>query len=570
MKRHSIFLTISILSAIFFCSCEFLDGLFGLEEDATIHEVYSYETSVSLKELPKGSTVYLAKINPSNRDISDSNTRRVESFTGDARSIVPATSSEITKFNTTESFTDANTWEYKIHNYPRFENAQIVKKTPSARSAARTAGFPAYQIGTPKELNIETSSGSYTGRTAYLRAAGTYCYVWVVDGYFTSNASGNKIDAKIAQNFANKFDEMYPLITNIYGNESDYLYEISYDEKGNQIISLEDIEENSDTGNMINIVICDIPGDTILGEFSSKDYYFSFDELTGNDAAINYSNWGKYFYIDAYSAVNKYNESISTLAHEFQHMISFYQKNTRFYEQENNTANPIDTNLDEMLSMLCEDMMQSYLRISDKESPKGRLQWFNAAYYKSGIRQFNNTDQDSRSASYSNAYAFGAWLCREYGGASLVQRIMRNNYTDNKAITMATNIDMDTLILQFMQAITGSERYTLNKAASKLVSYKNYNYPMNAIDLFSDTKINNKYLYAINGSSIFRSNESSFYSEYNGFGPMLFNKNTALELKQMYGFSIHGIAKITEDDGKITVNFGGNGSKDLKMYLIVQ
>ena len=41
--------------------------------------------------------------------------------------------------------------------------------------------------------------------------------------------------------------------------------------------------------------------------------------------------------------------------------------------------------------------------------------------------------------SYSNAYAFGAWLVRNYGGPALLRRIVQGSETDESAIVNAVN-----------------------------------------------------------------------------------------------------------------------------------
>ena len=104
------------------------------------------------------------------------------------------------------------------------------------------------------------------------------------------------------------------------------------------------------------------------------------------------------FYLDAF-LTNKMSEmAYSTLAHEFQHMINHYNKTLLAYNTEST-----QTWFTEMLSMLCEDMLQSYLGISDNNSPINRMQNFNTEYYQHGITEWQNTQ-----TSYANIYAFGA------------------------------------------------------------------------------------------------------------------------------------------------------------------
>jgi hypothetical protein len=87
-----------------------------------------------------------------------------------------------------------------------------------------------------------------------------------------------------------------------------------------------------------------------------------------------------------------------------------------------------------MMSMVCEDMMQSYLNISDDDSPKSRFLYFNYNYPYGMTYWFTG---DNVLISYANAYAFGAYLARNYGGAELIHEIASNNSVDMDSITAA-------------------------------------------------------------------------------------------------------------------------------------
>ena len=160
----------------------------------------------------------------------------------------------------------------------------------------------------------------------------------------------------------------------------------------------------SDTGTMINIVIYDIGNDfakatsgTIVGYFNSKDYYAP--------GIANYSNSGKYLYLDSYFTSCIPAMTYSTLAHEFQHMINWNMKHIQ-------KGLKASTWYNEMLSMLFEDMMQKSLGIKDSYTPKNRLATFENYYRYSGL-EYNNS---ATLVSYASVYAFGAWLVREFGG----------------------------------------------------------------------------------------------------------------------------------------------------------
>ena len=332
---------------------------------------------------------------------------------------------------------------------------------------------------TEKSLYLLTSKSGddefYENKKVKLWAHNDICNVWVVndDKFFNTTISKKEI----SQKFAAKFAEMYPMIRNVFGVESDNIYR-------EKEVPMDTV---SDTGTKVNIVIYDIMSDgevkekdsEILGFFHPKDYIKSnipFIEIS------KYSNEGKYFYIDSFRAKEDENEIYSTLAHEFQHMIHFNMKELS------------DTNFNEMCSMLCEDMMQSYLGIKDSQSPKNRFTTFATNYFSIGIRNYPYDSDENPLPAYANAYAFGSWLCRQYGGAALVKEMMHNGKENNNCIVAAvnklnrTNFTFDDLFGQFIKAVLGfDEKYTFKQNAKETITYSNngksYTYPMKAIDI---------------------------------------------------------------------------------------
>ncbi len=526
-----------------------------------IYEIGPEVASVTIKNYSaaKGKTIYLVHANKSDTEIPAGNLRTVQATSSVAatpvRAAVADDALEIPEF------------EYKYRHFvPPADVSSIEKVTGAARAVSRAALTAATQISrtvdkTTKNIYVDSNSDmtQYTPKSATLRAVGTYCNVWIVDQYYTSGtAGGNKASTAIAQKFATKFDEIYPYITNVFGSESDILVTTSG--------SFIDMKTYSDTGEIINIVLYDIGVDYtkdqnggVLGYFYAKDYYYTGGQTySGSNAILNYTNQGKYFYVDSGFAVSAFNTVLSTLAHEFQHMVNFGQKNIKY------KTTP-DTWYNEMLSMLCEDMMQQKLGIADTDSPKGRLQQFNAYYYASGINEWLD---DNAVLSYSVAYAFGGWLCRQYGGAALVKAIMDNAYVDDKSIVAAVNsingtsYDWDDLFEQFLLCITGSSTYTMNKDAAQTLEYSGYTYPMTKIDLWDSE-------YGLQNTSYQRENERYAYSGYEFLGPFLLANGAGITLRPAYGFLLHGLGVVGSSSTK-TLTFNTTGSQNLTMYLIIQ
>lgn len=531
-------------------------------ETNNIYEIGPDVASVTIKNYSaaKGKTIYLVHANKSDTEIPAGNLRTVQTTSSVAATPVRATESgnslEIPEF------------EYKYRHFvPPVDVSSIEKVTGAARAVSSTTLTAATQIsrtvGTTKYIYVDSNSAmnQYTSKAATLRAVGTHCNVWIVDQYYTSGtASGNKASTAIAQEFATKFDEIYPYITNVFGSESDSLVTTSE--------SFIDMSKYSDTGKIINIVLYDIGVDYsqnqsggVLGYFYAKDYYYTGGQTySGSNAILNYTNQGKYFYVDSAFAVSAFDTVLSTLAHEFQHMVNFGQKNIA-----HKTAP--DTWYNEMLSMLCEDMMQEKLEIADADSPKGRLQQFNAYYYASGINEWLD---DNAVLSYSVAYAFGGWLCRQYGGAALVKAIMDNAYVDDESIVAAVNsingtsYKWDDLFEQFLLCITGSSTYTMNQDAAQTLEYSDYKYPMTAIDLWDSA-------WGLQGTSVEKEYKGSevIYEKYDFLGPILLSNGAGITLRPAYGFLLHGLGVATNASTK-TLKFNTTGSQNLTMYLIIQ
>jgi len=203
-----------------------------------------------------------------------------------------------------------------------------------------------------------------------------------------------------------------------------------------------------DPNNTVTILLTHLnssySGGVIVGYFWAKDNFTS--------ASVPGSNQRIMFYIDShlyasltgaetgYSPTNYWPKIVfSTLAHEFQHMIQFYQK-----QVVRGAATGTDTWINEMCSMLMEDLVADDLGVEgprgvstgDAGSPGntlGRIPYFNASSNSSLAvtgANFGLTD-------YALAYAFGAWLIRNYGGPSLVQRIVQCPQTDSTAVVNA-------------------------------------------------------------------------------------------------------------------------------------
>lgn len=233
-------------------------------------------------------------------------------------------------------------------------------------------------------------------------------------------------------------DSIYEWVTNIYGSEwgtTQYTNLIADDKT-------------------ITILLFDIDGDGYSGSngaftvgfFYNRD---NFIKNTASSSAIKYSNEKLMFYIDlpymlkkdstetSWTTSGLYpNKIYGTLAHEFQHMIHYYQKNIVYSSQSS-------TWLNEMCSVTTEDFIAEKMGV---EGPRGiaNVNSTGSKYITSGRLPYfiyYNDDSlniwDNGLADYSVVYAFGAYLSRNYGGPDFFKKIVQTSDTDFDAIKNA-------------------------------------------------------------------------------------------------------------------------------------
>ena len=546
----------AVFVTLFLISCD-LDLSFTTEADSSttdstvfwdasqsdIFELSADVTTVNISNATSRKTLYFVRRNTGSETISSTNIRTLT-----------AASQRQADSDVSEDFLE---FDEEIPNLQKGfagcfipEQIDLKNYASSARSASVSSETAiSGKVGETKNIYVDnnTSISTFVQKSATLRAAGTYCYVWVVDDFYSSTAGENKVDSAIAQEYADAFDKMYPMITNVFGKESD---KICYYSKWRNM------EDYSSTGTKINIVVYDIGNDYslpenqqcgIVGYFYAKDYFYNYSEKGVT------SNNGKYFYIDSGYANSNFDTTISTLAHEFQHMVNYNQKTVL------NDGLTSGLWYNEMLSMLCEDMMQEHLGIKDEDSPKARTTTFNAYYYYSGISEYNSKNQI---CSYATAFSFGSFIARNFGGAELVQKISKNSLVDNDSITDAvnslngTNYTYDDLFEKYLLALSGNSTYTHNKDADCTLKYNSgdyssapYEYPMTAYNIFDS-----EYSFSVN--------EKKYY------GPAIFKYNAkSVELRAENGILIHRIG--TFSGSSVSVSFSsGTGAE--KIYLIIK
>jgi hypothetical protein len=287
-------------------------------------------------------------------------------------------------------------------------------------------------------------------------------------------------------------NDIYDWVTNIYGAEWGGHSDASLITANNELtILLTDIgNDNSTRGGVVG-------------------YYYAKDNF--KKSKISGSNERLMFYADAILFAKSEGswsiddfwpkEIISTLAHEFEHMIHFYQKTTL------QTGDSTDTWIDEMLAESTEDLIASKIKhtgprgvpyiigsAGDSGNSNGRYPSFNANNRLS-LTTWNNSLAD-----YAKVNAFGAYLLRNYGGAKVLHDIMHNSYTDEQAIIAGINQSpngsgktFDTLLKEWGIAVLLSDNNHLdaypsyNQGGYIPNSYNRSVYQLGSINFFNYT-----------------------------------------------------------------------------------
>ena len=216
----------------------------------------------------------------------------------------------------------------------------------------------------------------------------------------------------------------------------------------------------------IHILLFDIEGDgipepgdaRIVGFFFAKDNFIRDPE----DPFLSLSNERLMFYLDAPVLTIAEGDTwevtdrapsimMGTLAHEYQHMIHFYQKPVL-------RGAGSEAWLNEMASEMAEDLIADKIEGSGPRSVayddptagepgigRGRLPGFNL------YNDIQVTKWDGLLANYSINYALGAYLARNYGGAALFSAIVQSEHSGTDAIEAAlTDLGHD---VSFAQAL---------------------------------------------------------------------------------------------------------------------
>ncbi len=363
-------------AALIFSACSFDQPLQG-----------RFSTDV-LKDVSSGDTVYLVKFNRTGADVAAEDTGYVVSWTAGRNAAEQDRSGG-------SLLPDCLSGGDTVPPFVRGFYAGLPYAASPSRSTARSAGSSPDSSG-GCVFHIQADGGATSDINAVLKSAGKRCNVW----YFRGDDEPVIPDSDFYA-LASKFDM-------IYGPETDLLCSPLYENASAEFITPSD---------KIDILVYDIYGD---GEDGSVVGYFYPADMYGHDFLPDgtVSNGREMIYVDSWFLSDSPKTVYMTLVHEFAHILTFVSKYVTGDEKE-----PFPVWYMEMIAMTVEDAFQNFLSVEDSFSPKARLPLFNAMY-SYGFTKWR--EDEFTAVSYSNAYAFGAYLARNYGGTALVREIAGN------------------------------------------------------------------------------------------------------------------------------------------------
>lgn len=403
-----------------------------------------------------------------------------------------------------------------FNSTPRTYGAPFIHENTASRALAGVSPVPQPLldvVGDTASFRLNLSGSSLSSATCrkVVTAQGKTLNIWVANNAWSGPpgctrancVSQAMVDALAGEFLADGTDnDIYEWVTNIFGAEWGPHSLANLISPADEItILLYDIDADNSTN-----------GGT-LGYYWSKDAYLS--------SSISGSNERLMFYFDSVLFAQKdgltWNlsdswpqEMVGTLAHEFLHMIHFYQKQIR------HDLFSTETWLNEMCAMAAEDLLQTKAGFLGPRgvdwtdgtaglfgNVEGRLPRFDrftyipvSAWMSGSIDAAGDTNQLN---SYSVNYAFGSYLLRNFGGASLFRQIVQNNKDGRAAITQALadtgqgSETFETLLRKWAAAVLLSDDpstdvpvdYRYNTGGFSTTGIGGIDYDLGSINLFN-------------------------------------------------------------------------------------
>ncbi len=179
-------------------------------------------------------------------------------------------------------------------------------------------------------------------------------------------------------------------------------------------------------------------------------YFYTGDMYLKSQTSDGYSNQKKMFYLQYPTGTNDLNREISdlaaTMAHEFQHMIHFYQKMNL-----NDTAYW----LDEAMSGYAEYINNFRIETGTNQSKALQAQEYLKRVATTKINGWHLTNDTNENiyAHYGQAYLFGTWLAQNYGNSGSVQSLLSVRLVEEAAVEAFTGEPFNETAAKFLMAL---------------------------------------------------------------------------------------------------------------------
>ncbi len=409
-----------------------------------------------------------------------------------------------------------------------FNKSNYITRNNSARSISP----PSYSF-TPVTDNVDDEATFYLDSTypgssidATCRFASTIdgvsLSIWVADDCWTVGGTKSKlITSDMVNLMAEEFlsdistDDVYDSVTGIYGAP----WGIFADNYPTSVIP-------GSEANKITIFLYDIPEDNVCGFYWSKDNFLQSSCSGSNERVMFYMDSVMFATEDEstiWDITDSYPEMIiSTLGHEFQHMIQFYQKQIVY------NTDSTDTWVNEMCSEVTEDFIADKLDVAGPRGIEGSGLAGTDIIINSRLNSFNYYNDSSLVEwkgvveNYSIVYSFGAFLARNYGGAALFRNIVRSYEIDEQAVVTAVN-SVNNLNLTFEDLLVGWGEAVLKSDIESGSGYTRYN--STSLDGYFNSSPDNPAGSDYNLGSINLENYGVEVSGTDIYGPIIYNKN---------------------------------------------
>ena len=187
-------------------------------------------------------------------------------------------------------------------------------------------------------------------------------------------------------------------------------------------------------------------------------YFYGGDLYPSATAGVDYSNEKKIVYLqyplDSISLTHTTDRFASTLAHEFQHMIHFYQ---------NVDLTSSAVWLDEAMSGYAEWVNGYQIENGRNQSKALQVQDYLNSPSSSSLVSWQGSNEG-----YGLVYLFGVWLAQNYGTAGSVQPLIAAQKEEKLAIAGFTGEPFDKIFAKFMLALL------VNDTAGGTYGFKNF------------------------------------------------------------------------------------------------